>query len=129
MDEDGPGPIHGDLKPDHLFLSGGRVSFIDLDWAALADPLLDPAQLLAYIRGRVGLDSISPARTEAAGATFVEEYFRLVPKSWQRRFPLHCAAALIEVAAGIFRRQESFWPEKISGVISAAQHEITEGGR
>ncbi len=129
MDEDGPGPIHGDLKPDHLFLSGGRVSFIDLDWAALADPLLDPAQLLAYIRGRVGLDSISPARTEAAGATFVEEYFRLVPKSWQRRFPLHCAAALIEVAAGIFRRQEPFWPEKISGVISAAQHEITEGGR
>ena len=127
MDEGGPAPIHGDLKPDHLFLSGGRVTFIDLDWAALSDPLLDPAQLFAYIKGRVGLDSISPARTETAGATFVEEYFRLVPKSWKRRFPLHCAAAHLGVAAGIFRRQESSWPEKIAIAVSAAHHEITEG--
>jgi hypothetical protein len=127
MDEDGLAPSHGDLKPDHLFLSGERVTFIDLDWAALSDPLLDAAQLLAYIKGRVGLDSISPARTEAAGTTFIEEYFRLVPKSWKRRFPLHYAAALLEVAAGIFRHQEMSWPEKITEVISAAQHEIANG--
>ncbi|HYY92858.1 MAG TPA: hypothetical protein VE955_12790, partial [Candidatus Dormibacteraeota bacterium] len=88
---------------------------------------LDAAQLLAYIKGRVGLDSISPARTEAAGTTFIEEYFRLVPKSWKRRFPLHYAAALLEVAAGIFRHQEMSWPEKITEVISAAQHEIANG--
>lgn len=128
-DEGGPAPIHGDLKPDHIFLSGERVTFIDLDWAAMADPLLDPAQLIAYIKGRVGLDSISPERTEAARTTFVEEYFRLVPESWQRRFPLHCASALLEVAAGIFRRQEISWPEKIEAVISAAQLETSDGGR
>src|SRR5437762_4059681 len=31
-----PGPIHGDLKPDHVFLAGDRVIFIDLDSVALA---------------------------------------------------------------------------------------------
>src|SRR6266571_7356097 len=127
LDEGGPAPIHGDLKPDHIFLSDGRVTFIDLDWAALADPLLDPAQLFAYITGRVGLDSTPMTHTEVAGATFVEEYFRFVPNSWRRRFSLHCAGALLEVAAGIFRRQESRWPEKIIRVIEAAQHEISEG--
>ncbi|TMF06724.1 MAG: hypothetical protein E6I41_11890 [Chloroflexi bacterium] len=119
--------IHGDLKPDHIFLSNGHVTFIDLDWAALADPLLDPAQLFAYITGRVGLDSTPMTHTKIAGATFVEEYFRFVPNSWRRRFSLHCAGALLEVAAGIFRRQESRWPEKITKVIEAAQHEISEG--
>jgi len=126
LDEGGPAPIHGDLKPDHIFLSGGRVTFIDLDWAALADPLLDPAQLFAYITGRVGLDSTPMTHTEVAGATFVDEYFRFVPNSWRQRFSLHCAGALLEVAAGIFRRQESRWPEKIIRVIEAAQHEISK---
>ena len=126
LDEGQPGPIHGDIKPEHLFISGGRVTFIDLDWAALADPLLDPAQLFAYIKGRMGLDSAPVARTEVGGATFLEEYFRLVPKSWKRRFPLHCAGALLDVAAGTFRRQESRWPEKIARVIKAAQDQISE---
>jgi len=102
------------------------VTFIDLDWAALADPLLDPAQLFAYITGRVGLDSTPMTHTEVAGATFVEEYFRFVPNSWRQRFSLHCAGALLEVAAGIFRRQESRWPEKIIRVIEAAQLEISK---
>ena len=126
LDEGGPAPIHGDLKPDHIFLSNGHVTFIDLDWAALADPLLDPAQLFAYITGRVGLDSTPMTHTEVAGATFVEEYFRFVPNSWRQRFSLHCAGALLEVAAGIFRRQESRWPEKIIRVIEAAQLEISK---
>src|SRR5436190_217743 len=30
-----PAPIHGDLKPDHIFLSGDQVIFIDLDSVAL----------------------------------------------------------------------------------------------
>src|SRR5207253_9494988 len=78
LDEGGPAPIHGDLKPDHIFLSGGRVTFIDLDWAALADPLLDPSTLSGYLTGRVGLDSTPMTHTEVAGASFVDEYFRFV---------------------------------------------------
>src|SRR5437867_1555363 len=118
-------PIHGDLKPDHIFLSGSRVSLIDLDTALTGDPVRDPAHLSAYILGRIGLDSIPIARAETAAATFVEEYWRHVPQPWRRQFPLHLAGALLEVASGIFRRQEPRWPEMIATVIGAAPHAIS----
>ncbi len=124
-----PAPIHGDLKPDHIFLAGDRVIFIDLDSAALADPVRDPAHLFAYITGRVGLDSLSPERARAAAAAFVEEYFRRVPKPWRRRFALHCAGALIEVAGSFLRRQEPRWPEKMAAAIGGAQRALSEGFR
>jgi Ser/Thr protein kinase RdoA (MazF antagonist) len=122
-----PAPIHGDLKPDHVFVSGDRVIFIDVDNVTLGDPVRDPAHMYSYLIGGVGLGSTPPERIRAAAAEFVEEYFRHVPTSWRRQFPLHCAGALIEVASGIFRRQEPGWRDKIAGVVEAAQHAISEG--
>jgi hypothetical protein len=116
-----PAPIHGDLKTDHVFLSGDRVIFIDLDSATLGDPVRDPAHLFAYITSRVGLEAMPPQRARAVAAAFVEEYFRHVPASWRRRFPLHCAGALIEVASGIFRRQDAQWQEKVAAAIAEAR--------
>src|SRR5688572_25115785 len=112
-----PSQIHRDLKTDHIFLSGGRVIFIDLDSAALADPVRDPAHLFAHITARVGLDAMPCEQARAAAAAFVEEYFRHVPETWRDRFPLHCAGALLEVARGIFKRQEPQWPGKVSAAI------------
>src|SRR5205823_3485969 len=43
LEEVPPAPIHGDLKPDHVFLAGDRVIFIDLDSVVLGDPVRDPA--------------------------------------------------------------------------------------
>ena len=43
------GPTHRDLKADHIFLDGDRTIFIDLDSLAKADPVLDPAYLLARL--------------------------------------------------------------------------------
>jgi tRNA A-37 threonylcarbamoyl transferase component Bud32 len=119
-----PAPIHRDLKPDHIFLDGGRVVFIDLDSVALGDPVRDPAHLFAHFIARVGMDSLSFERAHAAAAAFADEYFAHVPKSWRARFPLHCAGALIEVAGGIFKRQESHWPEKVATCIEEAQHAL-----
>jgi hypothetical protein len=121
LDDAAPAPIHGDLKTDHVFLSGDRVIFIDLDSAALGDPVRDPAHLFAYIASRVGLEAMSHERAREAAAAFVDEYFRHVPTSWRRRFPLHCAGALLEVASGIFRRQESQWPAKVAAAIAEAR--------
>jgi hypothetical protein len=120
-------PIHGDLKADHVFLSGDRVVFIDLDSAARADPVRDPAHLASYLAGGVGLQDAQPTLIGAASAAFLDEYFRRVPSSWRRRFPLHYAGALLEVASGIFRRQEPRWPEKIAAVIELAQEALFEG--
>jgi aminoglycoside phosphotransferase (APT) family kinase protein len=127
LDDVPAGPIHGDLKPDHIFLEGDRVIFIDLDRATLGDPVRDPAHLVAYIIGRFGLDSLPTERTRAIAAAFVEEYFRHVPASWRERFSVHCAGALVELASGFFSRHASGWREQVAEAIDAAQHALSDG--
>lgn len=110
-------PIHRDLKTDHVFLAGARVMFIDLDSVVRGDPVRDPAHLFAHVVGRVGLDGMPLERARAAAAAFVEEYFANVPRAWRARFPRHCAGALLEVARGIFKRQEPRWREKVAAAV------------
>ena len=124
-----PAPIHRDLKPDHIFLEGDRVMFIDCDSVALGDPVRDPAHLFAHITARVGMDPMPREQARAAAAAFAEEYFSRVPKSWRESFSLHCAGALIEVAGGIFKRQEPRWPGKVTACIEEAQHALSGGVR
>jgi len=125
LEEVPPAPIHRDLKTDHIFLSGDRVIFIDLDSVVLGDPVRDPAHLFAHIACQVGLDSMPLKHARLAADAFVEEYFTHVPAQWRQCFPLHCAGAFIEVAGGIFKRQESHWPEKVSAAIEEAQHALS----
>ncbi|PYJ63503.1 MAG: hypothetical protein DME24_01175 [Verrucomicrobia bacterium] len=122
-----PAPIHRDLKTDHIFLSDDRVCFIDFDNVAMGDPVRDPAHLYAYIVTRVGLDTLSLAQARAAAAIFAKEYFARVPPSWRERFRLHCAGALIEVAGGMFRRQERRWPERVAEAVQEAQNALSGG--
>jgi len=117
-------PLHRDLKADHVFLDGERVIFIDLDSVALGDPVRDPAHLWAYLMGGVGLDAVPVARIRAAAAAFVEEYFAHVPAGWRARFSLHCAGALVEVASGIFRRQEPAWRDKVIAAVELARRAL-----
>ena len=121
LEEVAPAPIHGDLKPDHVFLAGDRVIFIDLDSVVLGDPVRDPAHMFAYVAGRVGLDAMTAEQARAAAGLFAAEYFHHVPGAWRRRFGLHCAGALVEVASAIFRRQEAQWPEKVAAAVAAAR--------
>ncbi len=115
-----PTPIHGDLKADHLFIAGDRVTIIDFDRVAVGDPVSDPARLYAYLTGRVGLDSVPAERAQAVAAAFVDGYFAHVPAEWRERFALQCAAALLEVASGLFRSQAPGWRGMISDVIAEA---------
>jgi len=121
LEEEPMATIHRDLKTDHIFLSGERVIFIDLDSVALGDPVRDPSHLFAHIAARVGLDSMPLEQARTVAAAFVDEYFAHVPKPWRKRFTLHCAGALIEVAAGIFKRQEPHWTEKVPAAIEEAR--------
>lgn len=125
LEEVPPAPIHRDLKTDHVFLSGDRVIFIDLDSVVLGDPVRDPAHLYAHIAARVGLDSVPPDEARTVAAQFAEEYFGHVPQSWRRRFPLHCAGALLEVARGIFKRQEPEWRRKVTAAVAQARRALS----
>jgi hypothetical protein len=120
-----PAPIHGDLKTEHVLLLGDRVTFIDLDAVALGDPVRDPAHLYAHIAGRLGLDMMPAERAHTAATAFVDEYFQHVPTTWRERFPLHAAAALLEVARGIFKRQEGNWRNKVAAAVGEARHALS----
>src|SRR5262249_48610341 len=122
-----PRPIHGDLKPDHVFLSDGRPVFVDLDSTVLADPVRDPAHFCSYLLGRVDLDSLSPTRARDLAREFADSYFSGVPREWRRRFPFHCAGALVEVACAISRHQRPHWPERASAAIEEARLVLAGG--
>ena len=115
------GPTHRDLKPDHIFVDGERTIFIDLDSFAKADPVLDPAYLLARLAAMPALFPIPPERARAAAREFAEEYFAHVPGAWQERLPFHYAGTLLEVAHGFFRRQVPDWPDKIATLLEEAR--------
>ena len=114
-------PTHRDLKTDHIFLDDDRTIFIDLDSFAKADPVLDPAHLLARLAAMPALFPIPRQRARAAAWEFAEEYFAHVPRTWQDRLPLHYAGRLLEVAHGFFRRQAPDWPGRIAGLVEEAR--------
>jgi Phosphotransferase enzyme family len=115
------GPTHRDLKPDHIFVDGERTIFIDLDSFAKADPVLDPAYLLARLAAMPALFPIPPQRARTAAREFAEEYFAHVPSTWQERLPFHYAGALLKISFGLFGRQTSDWPGRIATLLEEAR--------
>jgi ATP-binding cassette subfamily B protein/subfamily B ATP-binding cassette protein MsbA len=122
-----PTAIHRDLKPDHIFLAGDQVVFIDLDSVALGDPVRDPAHLFAHVVARVGLDGMSRDLARRSATVFLSEYAAGVSAPRRRRLPLHCAAALLEVASGFFVRQEPRWRAKAAAAVREARSVLTNG--
>jgi hypothetical protein len=121
------GPTHRDLKPDHIFVDGQRTIFIDLDSLARADPVLDPAHLLARLAAMPALFPVPGERARTAAREFAEEYFAHVPSTWQERLPFHYAGILLEVAHGFFRRQAPDWPDKIATLMEEARASLAGG--
>jgi hypothetical protein len=120
-------PTHRDLKPDHIFLDGDRTIFIDLDTFAKADPVLDPAYLLAHLAAMPALFPIPRQRVRAAAWEFAEEYFAQVPRTWQDRLPLHYAGALLKISFSLFGRQAPGWPDRIAGLLEEAKASLAGG--
>jgi streptomycin 6-kinase len=119
-------PTHRDLSPDAIFLDDDRTTFIDLDSLAKADPVLDPAHLLA----RLVVPALLPIpseRARAAAREFAEEYFAHVPEAWQERLPFHYAGALLKKAHGFFRRQVPDWPDRIATLLDEARASLAGG--
>jgi hypothetical protein len=114
-------PTHRDLKPDHIFLDGERTMFIDLDSFAKADPVLDPAYLLARLAAMPALFPIPRQRARTAAREFAKEYFAHVPRTWHDRLPFHYAGTLLKAAHGLFRRQAPDWPDKIATLLEEAK--------
>jgi hypothetical protein len=120
-----PKPTHRELRSDHLFLDGSRVGVIDVDSYAVADPLLDPARLLADLVGlslRPGVSGGS--RWERAAGTFADEYRRSVPIAAGDRLFVRYAGALLKEALDVFRHQEPCWAETVGALVEEAENAL-----
>jgi Phosphotransferase enzyme family len=114
-----PAPTHRDMKPEHVLLAPSGPAFIDLDSCAAGDPVMDPALMLARFTALAG-QSGDARRLQRAREIFTREYFARVPADWRRRLRAHYAGALVEVAAGIFHRQEPAWQPRVAALIAEA---------
>jgi Ser/Thr protein kinase RdoA (MazF antagonist) len=121
-----PAFVHGDLKPDHVLLAGGRPALIDLDTRAAADPVLDPGKLLARLFGLALERPAAGPAARAASRALADAYFAAVPRDWRARLEPHYAAALLKLAASLLRRQAPGWPA-LAGALVAEADRATAG--
>ena len=124
LDDVPPGPTHRDLKPDHILLDDDRLALLDLDWYTGADPVLDPATLLATLASMPFRFPMAHDRAQVAAQALVEGYFARAPMAWRRRLPLHYAGAALKEAVGFFRRQEPGWPQTIAALVLEAKNSL-----
>jgi tRNA A-37 threonylcarbamoyl transferase component Bud32 len=120
--------IHGDLKPDHIFIDGDRVALIDFDLLGHADPVLDVAHLVAFL-GRP--EERSRSRSEETADTaqeFVDEYFRYAPDAWRARLPLYHAMTSIHKAVGLCRRRGADSQPLVEEILREGQAFLISGG-
>ena len=117
-------PSHRDMKPEHVLLSPNGAAFIDLDSCARAEPVSDTALMLARLAARATAGGQTERMTRYAEC-FADEYFSQVPSTWKARLPVFFACSLLEVASGIFHRQESGWERRIRALIRLSAESAT----
>ena len=112
-------PTHLDLKPDHLLLHEGRITVVDLDSAALSDPVADGAKLFARLQ-----DAERSARRATAAAAFLDAYRAAMPESWAARLPAHYACALLGLAVRALQHAEPDWPRRVANLLGRAERAL-----
>ncbi|NNG03005.1 MAG: hypothetical protein HKM95_02760 [Inquilinus sp.] len=122
-------PTHLDLKPDHFFLDGERVVFIDLNTFGAADPVLDVATLLARFAAMPTRFGAPAAHVETAAQALADEYFAQVPAEWRSRLDMNRAVAAVQVASEFFRHQHPDWRELVPAWIARARQAADAGSR
>ena len=120
-------PIHGDLKPDHIFIDGDRVALIDFDLFGTADPVADIAHLLAFLsKPQERARSRREQQIDAADV-FVEAYFAQAPPSWRERLPIYHAMTSIHKAVGLAQRRGAEGHARLESVLREGQALLGEG--
>lgn len=111
-------PTHRDLKPEHIYLTGDVVTLIDCDSMAMADPVIDPAMMLARMAALASQGKLSDPDMRTAASIFVDEYFKHAPPEWQSRLNHHYVGAIVEISVGFFGRQEPNWRRTIEALLT-----------
>jgi hypothetical protein len=118
-------PTHRELKTDHIFLDGSRLGVVDLDSYAAADPVLDPARVLADLAGLSRRCIAGDGRWEKAAGDFAEQYLAGAPASWRDRLFVQYAGALVKEALDFFQHQRPEWPVHVDTLVEEARNSLS----
>ncbi|CAN5711602.1 hypothetical protein BH23DEI1_BH23DEI1_12020 [soil metagenome] len=114
--------IHGDFHAGQVVLTADGVTFIDLDEAALGDPLADLGTFLAE-REYAAIAAGSPvAMLDWVSASLLEGYAG-AQGARLSALSVHTAIGLFARAPHPFRNREPAWPDRVEAVLArSAQH-------
>ncbi len=122
-------PTHLDLKPEHIFIDGLRVTFIDLDAAAMSDPVYDIASLIARIAFLSESGQIPQTITHRAVRVLKTRYFSQVPRSWKERLiPNYCCASL-KIACYLLQHQEAEAKTRVALILNKCVQQLSQEER
>ena len=107
--------IHGSFHDDQVLVGEAGAVLVDLDSAALGEPLLDVGHFASYL---------SAAGETAARAGFLEAYARRRPAGPE--VLLFEAAALVRWSSLPFRELEPAWPAAVERRLDLALERLTE---
>jgi hypothetical protein len=113
-------PAQLDPKPDHVLVDGERVTFIDLDTFAAADPIFDAAFMYARIRALGETRNASRPAAHRAADVFLESYLAQARPEARARFAINHAYALLQLTLYAVRHHDDGWRELATRRIGAA---------
>jgi Ser/Thr protein kinase RdoA (MazF antagonist) len=115
-----PAPIHGDLKPEHVYVDGSNAFIIDFDFLQASDPMLDVDRMATHLaKSQVPASALSGG--EAAAQVFLEAYFACSPREVQVRLPLYHAMSMITAASRVESGRNADQQSRVEEVIRQAK--------
>jgi predicted glycosyltransferase len=122
--------LHGDAHGKNAILGPGGAALIDLDQVALGPAAADLGSVLAGLRYRRCLGSLSAARERALRADLLRGYASVRGLPSERSLAWHTAAALLgERALRAVTRVRPAGLEKLGALLAAGRWECPRGRR
>jgi hypothetical protein len=105
-----PAPTHGSFHDDQVLVGEQGVTFVDVDRAMLADPLIDVGHFLSYLSAERAVDAREEFLTAYVAARGDTEDHHLLYES----------ASLLRWATLPFRELRPGWPQEVEGRVRCA---------
>lgn len=105
-----PRAVHGDFHPGQVLVDPAGIAILDLDEAALSDPVADIGSFAAQLERDVLLGRMTASHASSALETLQEGYASVARRPSPEHLVLHAAAALLRLAPEPFRQREPDWP-------------------
>lgn len=110
---------HSDFKSDHLLVAPGKLTLIDFDTCALADPALDVGKFLADLDYWFTMDGIPGS--DQAQAAFLSGYAPQPMEDRLARAAVYHTLVLVKITVRRVRLFDRAWADKTARLLQKAE--------